>query len=116
MENKKEFGKHYLVEFFECDGEKLKYTNTVENILTVAAEKSRATILTSSFHQFKPVGVSGFILITESHFSIHTWPDDRFAAVDIFTCGHMEVQAAIDEMKRAFSAQNAKVQVVNRGF
>jgi len=117
MKNKeKEFGKHYLIEFIDCDPDKLKYVKEVEDIFIRAAQKSGATILNYYFHQFKTCGVSGVILIAESHFSIHTWPEDCYAAGDIHTCGEMYPEKAIEVMKDAFRSKRVKVQIISRGF
>jgi len=112
----KEFGKHYFVELIDCNPEKLKKVDDVRDILLRAAEKSQATIVESHFHQYEPYGVTGIILICESHFSIHTWPDDNYAAFDILTCGEMVPELAIAEIKTAFSAQDVKTQIIPRGF
>ncbi len=80
-----------------------------------AAKECGATILDDLFHQFQPFGVSGVVLIAESHISIHTWPENGFAAADIFTCGEMQPQVAIDIMKKDFRAKEATVKVVVRG-
>ena len=68
------------------------------------------------FHQFEPEGVSGVLLIAESHLSVHTWPEDGFAAVDIFTCGEeMDADVAIKVLTVAFRAERTVVKVVTRG-
>ncbi len=116
MTSRTDFGKHYLVDFINCDPETIKFVKTMREIFLKAAKESRATLVDHLFHQFEPVGVSGVILIAESHFSVHTWPEDRFVGVDIFTCGsEMDVEVAIECMRRAFRAENVKVKVVTRG-
>ncbi len=84
-------------------------------IVLRAAKECGATILDDFFHQFQPFGVSGVVLIAESHISVHTWPENGFAAADIFTCGEMQPQVAIDIMKKDFRAKEATVKVVVRG-
>ena len=112
----KKFGRHYLVELIGCDPRPLKRVADVQKLLLRAARKSQATILKYFFHQFAPAGVTGIILITESHFFIHTWPDDRYAALDIFTCGTMRPQAAIADLKKSFGAQKLRIRTFARGF
>lgn len=80
-------GKHLLVEFTDCDREALNDLKRMEKILVEAAQKAGATIVDSVFHLYNPHGVSGVIVIAESHMSIHTWPEYGYAAVDFFTCG-----------------------------
>jgi len=112
----KEFGKHYLVEFGGCDIEKLKFVDDVQNSLLRAAKDSKAVILNYFFHQFEPEGVTGIILIAESHFSIHTWPEDHYAAFDVLTCGNIDAECAIETLKTLFKAQEVKVNLIRRGI
>jgi len=112
----REFAKHYLVEYCQCNAEKIKKVADVEPLVITAAQKSEATILNKVFHQFEPFGVSGVLLIAESHFSIHTWPEDGYASFDIQTCGEMYPERAIDYLKEEFEAKDVKVQVVERGY
>jgi S-adenosylmethionine decarboxylase proenzyme len=81
-------GRHILVEFYDCNPELLNDQDYIEQIMVEATKKSRATIITSNFHKFSPYGVSGVVVIAESHVAIHTWPEYKYAAVDIFTCGN----------------------------
>jgi S-adenosylmethionine decarboxylase len=90
-------GTHLLVELRDCNPEILKDLNRVKNALVSAAKEAKATIVDISFHEFNPFGISGMVVIAESHLSIHTWPEYSYAAVDIFTCGDIikpEVAAA----------------------
>ena len=73
-------------------------------------------MLDSFFHQFEPCGMSGVIFIAESHFSIHTWPEDGYAGMDILTCGEMYPERSIEFLREAFEAQDVKVDVIPRGF
>ena len=90
-------GNHLLVELYECDAGKLNDLGKLELVLGKAVRISGATPLKASFHQFAPQGVSGVIIIAESHFTIHTWPEYGYAALDIFTCGQtIDSQKALD--------------------
>jgi S-adenosylmethionine decarboxylase len=80
-------GKQILAEYYNCDRELLNSAALIEKYMNNAALEAGATIVTSAFHTFNPFGVSGVIVIAESHLSIHTWPEYGYAAVDIFTCG-----------------------------
>lgn len=113
---KKEFGKHYLVELMGCDAEKIKFVKDVKGIFNRSAVNSRATIIDDLYFQFEPAGVSGVIFIAESHFSIHTWPQDNYVGFDILTCGEMDPEIAIEELKEGFGAKRMKVKVIPRGF
>jgi len=81
-------GRHILVEYYDCNLELLNDVEFVERIFVEAAEKAKATIVKSVFHKFSPHGVSGVVVIAESHIAIHSWPEYGYAAVDIFTCGN----------------------------
>ena len=117
MKTRSDFGKHYLIDLRDCDPEIIKSVDPTREIVLRAAKECGATILDDFFHQFQPIGVSGVVLIAESHISVHTWPENGFAAADIFTCGEMKPQVAIDIMREGFRAKeaNMKVKVVVRG-
>jgi len=83
----KALGRHILLELHDCDSGILKDPVQIETIMREAALAARATIVKSIFHHFNPFGVSGVVVIAESHLSIHTWPEYGYAAVDFFTCG-----------------------------
>lgn len=80
-------GKQILVEFYRCNGDILKNTKQIENYMVAACNLAKATVVSNTFHEFSPYGVSGVVVIAESHVAIHTWPEYSYAAVDIFTCG-----------------------------
>jgi S-adenosylmethionine decarboxylase len=80
-------GRHLLLELNGCNPKFLNDIKSVEEILVAAAKIAKATIVGAHFHQFSPFGISGVVVIAESHLSIHTWPEHNYAAVDIFTCG-----------------------------
>jgi len=117
MKKRADFGKHYLIDLCDCDPEIIKSVDPTREIVLRAAKECGATILDDYFHQFQPIGVSGVVLIAESHISVHTWPENGFAAADIFTCGEMKPQVAIDIMREGFRAKETtmKVKVVVRG-
>jgi spermidine synthase len=109
-------GTHLLCELSHCDKSSLESLSTVRNALDLAAHAAKATVLNSYFHQFTPVGVTGFLCLAESHISIHTWPERNYAAVDIYTCGEtMQPKVAIDVLSKAFSAGNTQIREVHRG-
>lgn len=110
-------GSHILIEFFDCDGRTLEQEATVGEAMMDAARASEATIVTDSFHEFKPYGVSGAVIIQESHYTIHTWPEHGYAAVDLFYCGGtIYIDRAIEILKERFGAKRMKFLVVRRGM
>ena len=80
-------GRHILVEFYNCSPELMNDVVHIEKSMVEAAETAGATVINSTFHHFSPYGVSGVVVIQESHLAIHTWPEFGYAAVDLFTCG-----------------------------
>ncbi len=109
-------GRHILVEFFRCEPNIMNDVVTIETAMVDAAEKSGATVINSNFHHFSPYGVSGVVIIQESHLAIHTWPEYQYAAVDLFTCGDtVDPWIAFDHLKEVFQAQNYSVLELHRG-
>ena len=88
-------GTHLLIELKDCNPEILKNLEKVRSVLVSAAKKAKATIIDFSFREFQPFGISGIVVIAESHLTIHTWPEYRYAAVDIFTCGDHRRESGI---------------------
>lgn len=110
-------GTHLLIELKECNAEVLKNLEEVRDALVSAAKEATATIIDVSFHEFSPFGVSGMVVIAESHISIHTWPEYSYAAVDIFTCGDIiKPEIAADYLIRRFESKSPSVVEMKRGL
>lgn len=109
-------GNHILVEFSGCNPEIMNDVATIEHKMVEAAEKAGATVINSTFHHFSPYGVSGVVVIQESHLAIHTWPEYGYAAVDLFTCGdQVDAWLSFDLLKDAFEAKNSSALEMKRG-
>jgi S-adenosylmethionine decarboxylase proenzyme len=109
-------GRHLLLELYDCDSELLNSLDGVKNVLVEAAARAHATIVDVVFHEFNPFGVSGVVVIAESHLSIHTWPEHRYAAVDIFSCGEtLEPLEAANYLVEQFGCERASVVEMKRG-
>lgn len=109
-------GSHLLIELFGCKGETLEKDDTVGDAMVSAAKVSEATIVAECFKEFKPYGVSGAVIIQESHYTIHTWPEHGYAAVDLFYCGGtVKVRRAVELLKERFEPRRIKFLVVRRG-
>lgn len=80
-------GRHVLAEIYGCEYQMLDDVNKVEQIMVEAAKAAGAEVREFVFHKFSPQGVSGVVVISESHLAVHTWPEYGYAAVDVFTCG-----------------------------
>jgi S-adenosylmethionine decarboxylase len=110
-------GRHLLLELFDCDAEALNSLETVKASMVEAAKRAQATIVDVVFHEFNPFGISGVVVIAESHLAIHTWPEYRFAAVDIFSCGDvLQPQTAANYLVEQFGAARASVVELQRGI
>ena len=110
-------GSHLLVEMYGCDGDLLKAESYVGDVMREAAVESKATVVEQSFHEFKPYGVSGAVIIQESHYTIHTWPEHEYAAVDLFYCGGtVLVHRAVEVLRERFKPTRIKFLVVRRGL
>lgn len=110
-------GRHLVVEYSECDKLKLNDVRYLEDAMNEAVRKSGATIVRSVFHRYNPQGVSGVVVIAESHISIHTWPEYGYAAVDFFTCGEsVDPYKAHTYMNEMLAAGKAFVQELKRGI
>ncbi len=83
----KALGRHILAEVYGCDPSILNDLRRVEKIMVDAALHAGADVREVAFHQFSPQGISGVVVISESHLAVHTWPELGYAAVDVFTCG-----------------------------
>ncbi|EKR62534.1 S-adenosylmethionine decarboxylase proenzyme [Leptospira weilii str. 2006001853] len=109
-------GKHVIAEFYDCDYEIINNHELVEDIMLKSVDLSGATTIKSVFHRFSPYGVSGVVVVSESHFAIHTWPEYGYCAVDVFTCGDLiDNQAALDYLKEKLGSKNISVVEMKRG-
>lgn len=110
-------GHHYIVEASGCDAEVIGSVERVEQILVRAAEAAHVQVWSISFHRFNPNGVSGVVVISESHLSVHTWPELGYVALDIFTCGNdAKPEAAVEDALKGFRASKVHITEVTRGL
>ena len=110
-------GKHLLLELKDCNKEALNNLDFLRSALVTAANECGATVLGESFHPFHPQGVSGVVVIAESHLSIHTWPEYGYAAADIFTCGlSVQPERAAKVLIERLEARSHSVIELQRGL
>lgn len=109
-------GRHLLAEFYNCSSEVLNNENRIAEIMTAALELSKATIVKPFFHKFSPHGVSGIIVIAESHLAVHTWPEYSFAAVDLFSCGNFDFIETLKFIRDSLKSDNYSIQDIKRGI
>ena len=109
-------GIHILVEFYGCSQSVLNDPAFIEKEMIRAAEMIEATVITSSSHAFSPYGVSAVVVISESHLTMHTWPEHEYAAVDLFYCTKkIDPWVAIEHLKDVLEAENATSVELKRG-
>jgi len=112
----KSLGRHVLAEIYGCTEEILNNIQLVEKIMVKAALVAGAEIREVAFHKFSPQGVSGVVVISESHLAIHTWPELGYAAVDVFTCGDsVDPWVSCNYIKNEFAAQRMEAKEIKRG-
>ena len=110
-------GRHLIAEYVDCAPGKLDDLAFLERCLLEAVRRSGATMVKSTFHRYAPQGVSGVVVIAESHMSVHTWPEYNYAAVDFFTCGQsVDPYRANEYLKEMLGSPNACVTEIRRGI
>jgi S-adenosylmethionine decarboxylase len=109
-------GQHLLVEYTGCDVGVLDDIKRIEALMNEAASAARTKIVASVFRPFHPQGVSGVVVIEESHLSIHTWPEHGYASVDFFTCGQGRPVFAHEVLLKGLKAERAELMMVDRGL
>lgn len=108
--------KHLLVEYHGCDTTILNDLEAVRALMQRAARAAGATVVAEVFHPYRPAGITGVLVIEESHFSVHTWPECGYAAVDFYTCGECEPERADAVLRDGLRAERAEVLLVRRGL
>jgi S-adenosylmethionine decarboxylase proenzyme len=113
----KALGRQIVVEYYGCNPATLNNVATIKQAMRDAAELSGATIVQEAFHLFNPHGVSGVVVIAESHLTIHTWPEYGYAAVDLFTCGDdVNPDVAFEYLKSHLEASSSNAIEMKRGI
>lgn len=109
-------GQHLLLEFRGCKSPVLNDRAAIQTMMEQAAHAARATIVKSLFHAFSPHGVTGVVVVEESHFSIHTWPEHGYVAVDVYTCGDCEPERAREVLREGLQAASTEWMLIERGM
>lgn len=116
MQNFDTVGAHVLADFWGCQFEKLDDAQLLMNSLRKAAKSAKMTILGEESYKFSPQGFTGLLLLSESHISIHTYPERGYAAIDVYTCGGGMTQKAIEYLKDVLQPTHVKEMLVRRGM
>jgi len=110
-------GLHLLVELYDCDSSLLDDIDLVRDLLIDVTESIQCNILHTFFHKFSPKGVTGVVVISESHLSIHTWPEEGYAAIDIFTCNtSANLNTLIEKLATTFKSSKCVPTLIHRGL
>ncbi len=109
-------GSHVILDIWTKRVDLLKSTKFMESILKDAAIISGATILSSTFHEFgEDCGITGVVILSESHISVHTWPEREYAAVDVFMCGSCDTIAAAEHISKRLEVYRTNTNEILRG-
>ncbi|WP_110114078.1 adenosylmethionine decarboxylase [Bacillus sp. CGMCC 1.16541] len=109
-------GRHVISELWGCDFDKLNDMEYIEKTFVDAALKTGAEVREVAFHKFAPQGVSGVVIISESHLTIHSFPEHGYASIDVYTCGDLDPTIAADYIAEALNAQTRETIEVPRGM
>ncbi len=110
-------GTHIICELSGCNPQMLTDVDGIRDVMVAAAKEANAEVLKTAFHRFQPHGVSGVVVIAESHLSIHTWPEVGYAAVDFYTCGdHTDPWKACEYAAKKLGAKTMLTTEVKRGI
>lgn len=109
-------GRHVISELWGCEFEKLNNLEQIERIFVEAALRSGAEVREVAFHKFAPQGVSGVVIISESHLTIHSFPEHGYASIDVYTCGELDPNIAAHYIAAALGAETQEIVEVPRGM
>ena len=109
-------GVHFIVEVSGC-GEAISDVSRLQDILVEAAKRANTQVWSVSFNRFPPNGVSGVVVISESHLSVHTWPEENYMALDIYTCGAKSMPfKAVEYVLEKIEAKRSHITEITRGL
>lgn len=109
-------GRHVIAELWGCDFDKLNSMELIEQVFVDAALKTGAEVREVAFHKFAPQGVSGVVIISESHLTIHSFPEHGYASIDVYTCGDLDPKIAADYIAESLGAKTQETIEVPRGM
>lgn len=107
-------GNHYLLNLYGCNPDKLNDEKLIKKLLHDAAYCAKMTVLNTMTHKFYPQGVTGVVMLAESHISIHTWPENSKAAVDVYTCGSGDAPIACSIIRVQLEATDHTIKHIKR--
>lgn len=114
MEEQEKEAQQLIVDFYGCDRGVLNNIDGIRNIVHVVCEKINTQIVEECYHEFQPIGISAFAVISTSHFSIHTWPEHGYAAVDIFSCRGGLTEEISSILSDLLKSKEVRAQIITR--
>jgi S-adenosylmethionine decarboxylase len=115
LDGQLKLGEHYICDFSDCDQALLLDGDRARELFTQAVRDSGLTIVSEGFYRFSPHGFTCFLLLAESHASLHAWPEHGYCAVDLFTCNlHMDIQPLIDELATLLRSGTFSIRNIDR--
>lgn len=115
MDGQLKLGEHFICDFSDCDRELLLDPERSRDLFTTAVRDAGLTIVSEGFFKFNPHGFTCFLLLAESHASLHAWPEYGYCAIDLFTCNlHMDIHPLVQELQLLFSSGKCSVRTVDR--
>ncbi len=114
---KKSLGYQTTIDFYDCNATVINSVHSIKNILEKAANIMQLSIVNTTIHEFSPIGISGVIVIKESHIAIHTWPEHNYVALDFFTCNKsFDLEEGISWIQAQFKSKRIEKNSSQRGF
>lgn len=114
---KKSLGYQTTVDFYDCDATIIDSVSSIKSVLEKAADIMKLSVVNTTIHEFSPIGISGVIVIKESHIAIHTWPEHNYVALDFFTCNKsFDLDEGIAWIQHQFKAKRLEKNSSQRGF
>ena len=114
-ENSINVGHHTIWDIYDCDVEKSSFVEPIKNILNTIVNELQLGKVEEAYKQFEPFGATGFILLEESHISIHTWPEKGYVAIDVFSCKPFDIGKINTIIKDFFQTNIVETKVITRG-
>lgn len=109
-------GRHAIADLYNCNSLNLDNLDYIKNLILQSAKEANLTVVNSVFHKFNPIGISGVLILSESHLTIHTWPEYNYVAIDVFTCGKkINPTEACEIIAKKFNASVYSINELERG-
>lgn len=115
-ENSINIGHHTIWDVYGCNSQKASFVEPIQQILNTIVSELKLGKVSESYKQFEPIGATGFILLEESHISIHTWPEMGYVAIDVFSCKSFDIKKINDLIKVFFETEQVETKIIERGF